>query len=132
MSEKTIQQLRAQHALTNIDKWMSPSSGIRTKNLKSYASDFPAMIMTNGLGQGVAFAMTKKNSEQEYLALLNGLSDWLITERNMFSNQNPVDLVHSLMNCDMQTYQLVQSEAIVYLDWVKKLSKALLQDEGEL
>lgn len=131
MSEKTIQQLRAQHALKHIDNWKNPSSGVRAKNIKSYASDFPAMIMTNGIGQAVAFAMTKKKSEQEYLSILNGLSEWLIKERKIFGSASQPDLVHHLMRCDMQTYQLAQAEAIVYLDWIKKLTKALIQEDGE-
>ena len=124
--KQNIQQQRAHHALTTIRKWKQ-SDQYSGKRLQSYASGLPAMILTNGLGQALAFCLTKK--EPEYKALYRLLENWLLTERQIFETNAPKNLIDAVTQSDMQTYQTAQTEALLYLDWVKKLVKGLIKTE---
>lgn len=123
---QNIQQQRAQHALQKIRAWKQ-NPNYSEKKFRSYASNLPSMVITNGLGQAAAFCLTK--SEAEYKALYDLLSNWLITQRKVFGNAAPSELIDAITQADMQTYQNAQTEALLYLDWVKKLVKGLMQDE---
>ncbi len=122
---QNIQQARAKHALKRIRQWKE-TQNFSHKKFRSYASNLPAMILTNGLGQAIAFCLTKK--EAEYYQLYQLLSHWLLQERKIFPNPRSA-LIDAITQADMQTYQNAQTEALLYLDWVKKLTKGLMREE---
>ncbi|MEF3191397.1 MAG: type III-B CRISPR module-associated protein Cmr5 [Campylobacterales bacterium] len=116
MANKTIDQLRAAHALKHIKNLQCDRSKV-----VSYASSLPTMLLTNGLGQTVAFCMGK--SEQEYKELIRMLDDWLRSPGRPYAGSK--SLLDAITEHDMKRYMLAQTEALAYLTWVKKLAKAL-------
>ncbi|NLU33508.1 MAG: type III-B CRISPR module-associated protein Cmr5 [Wolinella succinogenes] len=122
---KTIEQERAADALKGIKNAIA--NGVRRKEFVSYASGFPMMIHTNGLGQAVAFYAGKK--EKEYKELLNMLKEWLASTDRPFAGEP--DLLNAITNNNMQTYMLAQAEAMAYLVWVKKFAKALIDTDSK-
>lgn len=121
---KTIEQERAAHALAGVK---SAIANRVDKEFVSYASRFPIMIHTNGLGQAVAFYAGKK--EKEYKELLTMLKSWLTSTGRPFAGQT--DLLNAITQKDMQTYMLAEAEAIAYLVWVKKFAKALVDTDSK-
>lgn len=121
---KSIEQMRAAHALEGVK---SAIENKVDKEFVSYASGFPMMIHTNGLGQAVAFYAGKK--EKEYKELLNMLKEWLASTDRPFAGQK--DLLNAITNNNMQTYMLAQAEAMAYLVWVKKFAKALIDTDSK-
>jgi CRISPR-associated protein Cmr5 len=121
---QTIQQLRAKHALDGVRKAAEKKV---SKTFTSYASGFPFMIHNNGLGQAVAFYKAKK--EDEYKQLLNMLSSWLTASGQPFAGRK--DLLEAITQSDVKTYMAAQTEAILYLDWVKKFAKAVIGEEAQ-
>lgn len=143
---QTIQQQRAKYAMERVLK------AAKDKNIhseyKSYASNLPAMIHTNGLGQAAAFfraksALHKKytdrnQKEKAYSLLYQTLSDWLCSNegelsvdpmpRQPYSDRN--DLLEGITKDDMHAYRLAQAEAQALMDWVKKFAKAFMVDES--
>lgn len=141
---QTMQQQRARYALERVNE-AARDTEIHSE-YKSYASNLPAMIHTNGLGQAVAFFRSKgafhKNEcdrtskERAYYLLYMTLSDWLCSKgqtlnpmpKQPFSNY--VDVLDAITRSNMRDYRLAQAEAQMLMDWVKKFTKAFMVDEA--
>ncbi len=122
---QTIQQKRAKYALEQVQ---NAANNHRTnhKEYKSYASNLPAMIHMNGLGQAAAFFKSKGGTHGE---LYNLLSGWLCKENQPYAGCD--DLLHGITTKDMHQYRLAQAEAQALMDWVKKFAKAFMNDDKE-
>jgi len=120
---QNISQQRAKHALEAVQTWMSKDNN-EQKELKSYACDFPAMILMSGFGQACAFYRSKGGNHQVQFELL---AQWL-KKQKVFDT---VDLMREITQCDQNTYQIAQAEALEYLGWVKKFAKAYLQGDDD-
>lgn len=150
--QQTMQQQRAAYALKRV-KAAAKNKKIHSE-YKSYASQLPAMIHMNGLGQAAAFFRSKaafdtqeskRNSkEQAYYLLYCTLSDWLCSvarEEDISINPMPQqpyskcgdnecgDLLEGITSKDIHHYRLAQAEAQMLMDWVKKFAKAYMTDE---
>jgi CRISPR-associated protein Cmr5 len=127
----TLQQRRAHFALTRIrpltDEWKEDAK--KQKEFNSYASAMPFMIHANGLGQTAAF-YRRKGPEHTYYRLYALLGDWLSQTDQPFAGQP--DLLEGITQSDMDTYLAAQVEAMLFLDWVKKLASAFLAREEEV
>lgn len=123
MSIQTIEQERAKSALAWIQTQAQANDALQ-KEIKSWASQFPLMIHTNGIGQACAFFKSRKNVEGAIL-LYAHLNDWL---KSQFADlyKNKADLMDVIVACDQAQYRLLQAESLAYLQWVKQLSKAYL------
>ena len=133
---QTIQQQRAKYALRRVQS-AANNPHIGHKEFKSYASNLPAMIHMNGLGQAAAFFKSKGNSSPEYAALYNILSNWLCSSDNdpQLQQEMPIqpysgcaDLLAGITTKDMHAYRLAQAEAQMLMDWVKKFAKAFMTE----
>lgn len=137
---QTIQQQRAKYALKKVQSAAS-NPRIGHKEFKSYASNLPAMIHMNGLGQAAAFFKSKGNSSAEHAELYNILSNWLCSHDNDPVVQqamptqpysNCENLLEGITTQDMHQYRLAQAEAQAFMDWVKKFAKAFMtSDEND-
>jgi len=125
-SIQTQEQKRASSAL----KWIQVQADANVelqKELKSWASQFPLMIHTNGIGQACAFFKSRKNVEGARL-LYAHLNDWLKGQfSDLYKGKN--DSMDVIVACNQQQYRLLQAESLAYLQWVKQLSKAYLKGE---
>lgn len=119
---QTVQQERARFALEKVEKARSDS--VNEKEFKAYASQLPAMIHMNGLGQAAAFFRSKGGTHQK---LYDILSEWLCQDGKPYSRNE--DLLHGITREDMHHYRLAQAEAQALMDWVKKFAKAYMDDE---
>jgi CRISPR-associated protein Cmr5 len=126
MSIQTQEQKRAQSALTWIQTQAKTDVSLQ-KEIKSWASQFPLMIHTNGIGQACAFFKSRNNVAGAKL-LYAHLNDWLANEMKSHY-QGKKDLMDVIVACNQQQYRLIQAESLAYLQWVKQLSKAYLQGE---
>lgn len=126
----TLQQRRAHFALQRIrilaEEWEQDAD--KQKAFNSYASAMPFMIHANGLGQTAAF-YRRKGPEHTYYRLYMLLGDWLSQMNQPFSGKT--DLLEGITQSDMDTYLAAQTEAMLLLDWVKKLASAFLAREEE-
>jgi len=121
---QNISQQRAKHALEAVQTWMSKDNS-EQKELKSYACDFPAMILMSGFGQACAFYLS--NSKENHKVQFDLLAQWLHKQQVFQSS----DLMCEITQCDQNTYQIAQAEALEYLGWVKKFAKAYLQGDDD-
>ncbi len=126
----TLQQQRAHFALTRIralaDEWEDDLK--KQKEFNSYASAMPFMIHANGLGQTAAF-YRRKGPAHTYYRLYQLLGDWLSRADQPFAGTT--DLLDGITQSSMEAYLAAQVEAMLFLDWVKKLSSAFLARDEE-
>jgi len=99
--------------------------------IDSYASlvkSAPVMILTNGLGQTLAFIISKSKTK-EYTLLYKHLSVWL--SNNVVWTQNDDisdDLIERVIHEKSQGYRMATEEALAFLAWVKRFATALAKE----
>lgn len=126
----TPEQARACFALERIqalaNEWRDD---LKTqKEFNSHASAMPFMIRANGLGQAAAF-YRRKGTEHVYYRLYALLGDWLSQPERPFADKS--DLLEAITHSGQDAYLAAQIEALLFLDWVKKLASAFLAREDD-
>jgi len=105
---------------------------VPANKIKEYASlskSAPVMILTNGLGQTLAFIISKSKTK-EYSLLYNHLTVWL--SHNVVWTQNDDisdDLIERVIHEKSQGYRMATEEALAFLAWVKRFATALAKEE---
>jgi len=97
------------------------------KELKSNAASLPAMIHMNGFGQAMAFALSHPTNAWKSLYTL--LEEWLCKGDNRIFDKEQ-KLMDAITAGDMQRYMAAQAEAQALLVWIKKFTKAFLDENG--
>lgn len=88
------------------------------------------MILTNGLGQTLAFFISKGKSK-EYSLLYAHLNEWLSDNIVWTENQDSDNsLIERVIHEKSQGYRVATEEALAFLAWVKRFATALAK-EGE-
>jgi CRISPR-associated protein Cmr5 len=118
---RTLEQERAKHA------W----DCVREVKDKPFAGDYraiavkvPSLILTNGLGQTLAFLKAKGKGDpgNEHEVLYRHLADWVSEKVNADG-----DLLSWLVNtATSQQYRLATMEALALLQWLKRFAEAEL------
>ncbi len=126
----SLQQQRAKFALESIHalktKWQNDVT--KQKEFNSHASAMPFMIRANGLGQTAAF-YRRKGSDDLYFEHYKLLGEWLAKPGRPFAGST--DLLEAITSADLESYLAAQVEALLFLDWVKKLASGFLAREDE-
>ena len=124
---QTLEQERARFALEKINRWRI--NGQLQDGADSYTrlvQKFPAMVITNGLGQALAYLLADNEGKQKpSRKLYNDLGEWLVTRRIY---QGPHDkLIDLLITGDRRTYQLATEETLALVTWMTKFAEAFLK-----
>jgi CRISPR-associated protein Cmr5 len=123
---QTQSQKRAKFALEKVtaitekkDEFVSLANGATT------------MILQNGLGQALAFWMTKsKNSH--FRKLLDIVEEWNREKFCFLKGANgDREFIEKLEESTQQQYLLVQRETLALLEWVKRFAVAFLKQNRE-
>lgn len=117
--DRTYEQKRAAHALKEIKNL----KGKESEHFTSYVSALPASIVMNGLGQAMAFERSNKN-DNGHQDLYKIIERWLCVESGVFNQET--DLMDAITKNGQNDYLRAQAEALAYLDWLKKFSRAYL------
>jgi len=132
MTTQTVDQKRAQHALSKISNIKSKSCG----HYVSYVSALPATVVMNGLGQALVTLLAKagrkqKPKEDPNYFLYEQVASWL-SEQIQELNGDVDAVVEQLMQNDQQIYLRAQAESLAYIRWLKQFARAYLTEpEGE-
>jgi len=115
---RTLEQERAQHAWSCVqDVKDKPFAG----DYRTIAVKVPSLIVTNGLGQTLAFLRSKPD-RQHFQLLYRHLADWV--GRKVHADG---DLLNWLVNeATSQQYRLATMEALALLQWLKRFAEAEL------
>lgn len=89
---------------------------------KSLVKGFPGMIMTNGLGQALAFLSAK--GKNQHNALYSHLRDWHRAEGGLAQGK---DLLDAIINGSEESYRLMTGRTMALLNWMKKMVEAKIE-----
>ncbi|MDR2099885.1 MAG: type III-B CRISPR module-associated protein Cmr5 [Campylobacteraceae bacterium] len=121
---QTKQQQRAEFALNKI------STLKIDKETANFYAGAPTMILTNGLGQTMAFLLTKKDKERK---LFDILKEWLTANKNPLAplkDKKNAQFLQAFNELPIAKYTEAQTEALRILEWIKRYAKAFeVKDE---
>jgi len=132
MSQITnLEHERAKEAWSTIDFVNSELDDIRfKKEYRSIVLKFPTLIITNGLGQSIAFLKAKgkndKNKPEE--KLYRDIEGWL---DRCFQWNVKGELIEKIINLPSDKFRLVTAETLSYLSWLKRFADAVLPKEED-
>ena len=98
------------------------------KAYKTGAKKLPVLIITNGLGQALAFIKTRNDT------LYQDLTDWLHSKEFIEKND---DLVSEVIRMDSHEYRRLTTETLAFLNWVRRFVDGLMpkveeDDDGSI
>lgn len=130
---QTKQQERAHFALENLP-WKDAKREKVDKDTATFIVGSPTMILTNGLGQAMAFMLSKKGSDKNAKEgkVFDILKKWLCTEmQSQLGNAdaNDLDFLRRFNTIDQQHYIQAQNEALRFLEWMKRYARAFQEEE---
>ncbi len=131
--QQTLDQKRAKRAWEDIQKvngLPAEFNGLK-KSYGSLARRVPMLILTNGLGQTLAYLRSKGKDDpkKEHYIIFQQLSYWTMSQVAPESqNQSLLDWV---LQTDSTAYRRATAEALAYLSWLKRFAEAELPTEEE-
>lgn len=122
---RDIDRQRADFAWQNIQEVTSKASSDK-KEYGSLARKMPTLIQINGLAQTLAFLKAK--GKGHHFQIYNHLSYWFCYRFNLNKENG---LMNYIINLDSKTYRLATTEALAFLQWLKRFAEAELPSEED-
>ncbi len=115
----TKQQERAQFALKNLkDKEMS-------KDLANFIVGTPTMLLSNGLGQTMAFLMAKKKKDDKFVFVFEVIKDYMCKSYKEFPpSLDDKEFMMKFLNIDFYKQIDMQNDVLKMLEWLKRYARA--------
>lgn len=130
-AEQKKDRRQADELCKDRDRLNSPEGGEKFKGAYgALARKTPALIMSAGLGQTLAFLRAKGKGKgwNEHQMLYNHLSVWVVGRLSV----NASDLLEVVRQNTSEVYRLATVEALAFLVWLKRFAEAELPEpEGE-
>jgi CRISPR-associated protein Cmr5 len=115
-------------------------------NYRSYVRRLPSMIVSNGLGQTLAFVLSKRaktkdgkkpgsrdNPKNAYDLIYHQLTNYIknLSFVREFMPESKTDLAEFVISCDSAIYRYITEEILAFLRWLAKFADGLIEEEGE-
>ena len=122
---QTKQQKRAKFALKKINEYKSSNmTAAEFHDLANFIVGMPNMILSNGLGQTLAFLLTKKDKQKETFSIIK---EWIQSPENRsinISGNKDKDFLTAFSEIDQKKYIDVQNETLKLMEWLKRYARA--------
>ena len=122
---KSLEQKRAELAWEFVD-WVKKEKTSAQKDYKSVMRKLPAMILTSGLGQTLAFHLGKESGKPER-DVINNLAKALKDLTGYVDKDNARELLKTLSDSQHEAHVMLTNEALKYATWLKRLAEAELE-----
>jgi len=136
--QKTLEQQRAEWAWKCVQEVTSESQEFK-KKYGSLARKVPMLVLTNGLGQTLAFLLSKAKRHQPeekrsaeakvHDLLFVHLSKWVLDQVAPGMSSGNDDLLQWVLRNDSAAYRRATTEALAFLNWLKRFAEAELPAE---
>lgn len=101
------------------------------KKYEAYVQKIPAFIMTNGLGNTIAYVATQ--SDKNWKKVGKNICDWLLEVENPLKDKlatqkgdqdiTIMDLLEVLKNCNQNEYKSATIEMLALFNWLRRFAK---------
>lgn len=128
---RTLEQERALFAWEQVSSIRKGDAKV-AKDVAMYIKRTPAMVLTNGLGQTLAFLLQKAEGNRATAGYIvyDIFAKWIVDERRIYEGPR-ADLMKKLIEGDRYLYRQSQEEIWALLVWLKKFSDAYLCAIGD-
>jgi CRISPR-associated protein, Cmr5 family len=139
---KTLEQDRSNYAFECISKIKRESSRKEDrsfeKDASSLISKLGTLILTNGLGNTLAFLFAK--GKDHHLEVIAIISNWLFEQECQkeprFKRDNVKGEIEEIMgklvlNASVEEYMYYTEETLRLVNWLRRFSDAMLESGGE-
>jgi CRISPR-associated protein Cmr5 len=128
--QRTLEQERAQQAWACVQEVTNKAQEFK-KKYGSLARKVPMLVLTNGLGQTLAFlkAKGKNDPADEHTVLFRHLSSWVLSQVASSTPASNGDLLQWVLQNDSAAYRRATTEALAFLAWLKRFAEAELPTE---
>ena len=114
---RTLEQERAKFAWEKVQG--------QSEDYRNLVKGLPAMIMTNGLMQTLAFLEAK--GKDHHKNLVKHIVEWM-NERKIIDQGNDFGKVmNRLYGCSSHEYQRITEEVLAFLRWLRQLADAAIK-----
>lgn len=115
---ETMQQKRAKFALEAL------KNEEISKDLANFIVGTPTMLLSNGLGQTMAFLMAKKDKKERKF-VFDVIKKYLYKNyEDYFTSQDDKDFMMQFHNIDFYKQIEMQNEILKMLEWLKRYARA--------
>jgi CRISPR-associated protein Cmr5 len=113
---QTRDQERARQAYNDIQEALKTLPDKAQGKYGPLVKKLPSYILTNGLGQTLAFLLSKgkQDPQKEHTLLYNQISRRISKDGK---------LIDEVMNKDSVNYRRLTAEALAYLNWLKRFAE---------
>lgn len=131
---RSKEQERSDFALQQLQPMIAGNHGGVDKDLSTFIVGTPTMILQNGLGQTMAFLLSKcdgkfndnekpSSDKFKYLFTFKAIAGWS-NKINSSIGVSPEKFFSELSKIEQQDYLTLQEEALKMLQWLKRYAKA--------
>ena len=124
---RTREQDRARYALACVNR---RKDSPQAKDYAIQVRSLGTMVLQDGLGQALAYLLSKSQESLAHRALYDDLQDWLTGPAKDGQGERvyhaTTDLIDALMTGSRREYQLAQRSSLLLLTWMKKFADAYL------
>ncbi|MCS7149669.1 MAG: type III-B CRISPR module-associated protein Cmr5 [Caldimicrobium sp.] len=130
-----LEKGRAEFAYECVKQAITALDNKKQKEYRSYVRKLPQMILSNGLGQTLAFVYAKKEGGNAYDIIYKQLTDYLKSDVSsrikMPNNQN--ELIEWVISLNSYEYRYVTEELLALFMWIRKFAEGMIkvEEEGE-
>ena len=123
---QTKEQQRSAFALKQVETIF----GIPVKkDDANFVVGVPTMILTNGLGQTLAFLLSK--GKPQHTGTFQAVQSWLGREMPDLAAAGQSAFLQKLAEADQRAYLRAQQEALAMLQWLKRYARAFQADKDK-
>lgn len=116
---ETMQQKRAKFALEAL------KNEEISKDLANFIVGTPTMLLSNGLGQTMAFLMAKMDKKERKF-VFDVIKEYLCKNyEDYFTSQDDKEFMMQFHNIDFYKQIEMQNEILKMLEWLKRYARAL-------
>jgi len=103
------------------------------ENYKSYSKKMPTMILSNGLGQTLAFTLSKKKEGNAWEFLYAHITAYLKSKAVSRINmpEGEPDLCKWVVSRDSSEYRYITKEILSFLHWLQRFTQGKVEDSDE-
>ena len=123
---RTKEQKRSQYALQMLEEMFGVHVDPDPAN---FIVGVPTMVLTNGIGQTMAFLMFKKK-EKKHLNVFKIIQGWLQQEIPELKTESNIDFLKKFSTLNQKEYLTAQQESLAMLQWLKRYARAFEKEKG--
>lgn len=123
---ENIQQERAKFAIEQLEG--ISKNQVIDKDTATFIVGMPNMILSNGIGQTMAFLLAKSDKEKKVYKILK---NWICRKyANLgFTDKSDMDFIKTFCSLKQDKYLEIQRECLRLCEWLKRYARAFQEED---